>query len=268
MESVHSHPANVVIIDQAFPIPQLGRTRRIWLYMPTGYDEHPDKRYPVIYMHDGQNLFDEATAFGEEWGVGETLNALLAECIIVGIDNGEQRITEYNFHDHEQHGAGEGRQYMAFIVETLKPYIDAHYRTIASREHTHIAGSSMGGLISLYGALHFAETFGSVGVFSPSLWMVADKLEALHDVAAQHAHLPQRLFLYGGARESGSMLTHIHRLAALLERHTHHKVLVMINPNGDHSEYAWRNMFPHYYEWLSAGTTSVPFDEDLAVAYL
>src|SRR4051812_44062056 len=100
MEATEQHPPNVFVIDEAFHIPQLDRTRRIWLYKPTGYEE-TEKRYPVIYMHDGQNLFEEATAFSAPWGIHEALNTLLAECIIVGIDNSEQRLNEYNFHDHE-----------------------------------------------------------------------------------------------------------------------------------------------------------------------
>ena len=111
---------NVFVIDEAFYRPQLNRTRRIWIYVPQRYNES-DKRYPVIYMHDGQNLFDEATAIAQEWQIDETLNNMLAETIIVGIDNSEYRMNEYNFNDHEEHGSGEGKQYMEFIVHTLKP---------------------------------------------------------------------------------------------------------------------------------------------------
>src|SRR5436309_9793997 len=171
MNSIQHTTVNVSLIDDQFYIPQLNRMRRIWMYYPESYLES-EKKYPVIYMHDGQNLFDQATAFDKEWQVDETLNSLFARCIIVGIDNSEHRMKEYNFNDHEEHGPGEGRQYMEFIATTLKPYIDATFRTKPEREHTHIAGSSMGGLISLYGALHFASIFGGAGIFSPSLWLV------------------------------------------------------------------------------------------------
>src|SRR5215217_4336164 len=150
-----SEPA-VEIIDSEFYMPQLDRTRRIWAYLPEGYYSSED-RYPVIYMHDGQNLFENATAAEEEWYLDENMTAIHAQCIIIGIDNGEEkRATEYNFRDNEKFGCGEGRKYIEFIVETLKPVIDEKLRTLTDREHTHIAGSSLGGLISFYGAMYFA----------------------------------------------------------------------------------------------------------------
>ena len=105
MQKTTHSAVNVEVIDECFYMPQLDRNRRIWVYKP-GHYFRSEKRYPVIYMHDGQNLFDEAVAFGEEWGIDETLNTLLAECIIVAIDNSENRMTEYNFHDHEEFGKG------------------------------------------------------------------------------------------------------------------------------------------------------------------
>lgn len=253
MEAIQSRTANVSVIDEAFDIPQLDRTRRIWLYKPAGYDD-TDKHYPVVYMHDGQNLFDQATAFGEAWGIDEALNSMLADCIIVGIDNGEElRLREYNFHDHEDHGPGEGRSYIAFIAYTLKPFIDATFRTRPEREHTHLAGSSMGGLISLYGALHYADTFGGAGVFSPSLWIAPDAAAELKEIAEAQAAHPQRFYFYGGAREGGDMLLHLNNMAGLLRQYGHYEVAVTIDPEGDHSEYRWRNVFPHYYAWLAQG---------------
>ena len=106
-DTLHTAAPNVWVMDDAFNIPQLGRTRRIWIYLPHNYHES-EENYPVIYMHDGQNLFDQATAFDKEWGIDETLNSLLARCIIVGIDNSEHRMKEYNFNDHDAHGPGEG----------------------------------------------------------------------------------------------------------------------------------------------------------------
>ena len=239
---------NVFVIDEAFYIPQLNRTRRIWMYVPQEYN-HTNKRYPVIYMHDGQNLFDEATAMGEEWQIDETLNSMLAETIIVGIDNSEYRMSEYNFHHHE----GEGRKYMEFIVHTLKPFIDKNFRTNPGREYTQLAGSSMGGLISFYGAIHFAETFGGAGVFSPALWVVEDAMYELKQVAKKKRHLPQRFYFYGGAAEGGNMLTHISNITSLLDELPQFNINVEIDPDGEHSEYYWRNKFPNYYLWLTEG---------------
>lgn len=243
---------NVDVIDENFYIPQLDRHRRIWLYRPPEY-YYTEKHYPVVYMHDGQNLFDEASAFGEEWAVDKTLNFMSAECLIVGIDNCEHRLREYNFNCHEEYGEGEGRQYMQFIVEHLKPFIDKNFRTKTEREHTYLAGSSMGGLISLYGALHHAETFGGAGVFSPSLWLAPNAAEELRPLAEQHAQYPQRFYFYGGAKEGDNMVEHITKVADMLQQFPYYRVHMAINPEGDHSEFHWRNKFPEYYAWLVGG---------------
>ena len=250
MEKTQHSALNVEVIDEAFYIPQLDRSRRIWVYKPGGYYQ-TDKRYPVIYMHDGQNLFDEANAFGEEWGIDETLNTLLGECIIVGIDNSEHRMTEYNFHDHKEFGKGEGRKYIEFIVKTLKRVIDINFRTRADREHTHIAGSSMGGLISLYGAMYHPETFGGAGIFSPSLWLIPEAKDEFKPLAAANMLFPQRFYFYGGAKEGDNMVDHIDTIANLLKEYSNYAVDVEIDPEGEHKEYHWRNKFADYYTWLS-----------------
>ncbi|MFN2396927.1 MAG: alpha/beta hydrolase-fold protein, partial [Bacteroidales bacterium] len=147
---------NVHIINEAFYMPQLDRNRRIWIYLPPDYDQ-TQKNYPVIYMHDGQNLFDVETSFMGEWEVDETLNDLAARGynvpIVVGIDNGgNHRANEYlPYFFSNLNAGGEGDEYMEFIVETLKPFIDNEYRTLPDRENTGIIGSSLGGVISLYG---------------------------------------------------------------------------------------------------------------------
>jgi len=247
--TLHTADPNVWVMDEAFDIPQLGRTRRIWIYHPKNYHEL-EERYPVIYMHDGQNLFDQATAFDKEWEVDETLNTLFARCIIVGIDNSEHRMREYNFNDHEEHGPGEGRQYMEFIATTLKPYIDANFRTRPEREYTHIAGSSMGGLISLYGALHFASIFGGAGIFSPSLWLVPDVVNELQPIAAQQEAYPQQFYFYGGAREGCNMVENIGKVVDMLAQYPHYELTIEIDGKGEHSEEHWREKFANYYQWL------------------
>ena len=170
----HTARASVQVLDTAFAMPQLGRTRRIWIYLPPDYATS-GKRYPVLYMHDGQNLFDAATSYAGEWGIDESLDSLAARgdrgVIVVGIDNGsEQRMNEYSPWRHPQSGGGEGDRYVQFLVQTLKPFIDRRFRTLPDREHTGVMGSSMGGLISLAAAFRHPEVFGRVGVFSPSLW--------------------------------------------------------------------------------------------------
>ena len=241
---------NVEIIDENFYMPQLDRHRRIWIYKPVGYGQS-DRRYPVIYMHDGQNLFDEATAFGDEWCVDETLNEMNAGCIVIGVDSGEKRLTEYNFRDHEEHGEGEGFKYATFIAETLKPFVDENFATLPGREHTFIAGSSMGGLISLYIAVYFPHVFGGAGVFSPSLWLLPDAREEL-EVVVQQAQLHQRIFLYGGAKED-DMLQHIDAIGTLLHQQPNYEVEIVVDPEGEHAEYRWRQVFPLFYKWMEKG---------------
>jgi predicted alpha/beta superfamily hydrolase len=158
-----------------FHSPQLDNDRTIAVDLPPGYNEHPDQRYPVLYMHDGQNVFDAKTSFiGVEWRADETAEQLIRDkkvppFIIVGIYNNADRISEYTPLADAARGGGRGDAYLAFIVETLKPFIDKTYRTQSEPEHTGIAGSSLGGLISLYAVYHCPDVFGMAGVMSPYL---------------------------------------------------------------------------------------------------
>ena len=131
------------ILSDAFDMPQLGRARRVWLYLPPDYESNPERRYPVLYMHDGQNVFDEATSYAGEWGVDETLDAMHAagelSVIVVAVDHGvERRFDEYSPWNNAQYGGGEGDEYVDFLVETLKPYVDAHYRTLPDRANARV----------------------------------------------------------------------------------------------------------------------------------
>jgi metallo-beta-lactamase class B len=241
--------ANVKIIDTAFYMPQLKRSRRIWLYLPTGYSK-TRKHFPVVYMHDGQNLFDESSAFGEEWQVDETLDNMRAKCIIVGIDNGrERRLTEYNFHDNDKFGKGEGAKYVDFIVDTLKPYIDTTYRTLGDRANTFTAGSSMGGLISFYAALHSPETFGGAGVFSPSFWLVPDIAKDVAHRIRRHT-IEQHYFFYAGGKEGEGMVENVEAVTEVLKGTKHIKCHTIIDPEGEHSEATWRTQLPPFYKWV------------------
>jgi predicted alpha/beta superfamily hydrolase len=246
----------VIIFDPAFYIPQLDRTRRIWLCLPLGYNES-EQRYPVIYMHDGQNLFDNNTAAGQEWYLDETLAAIGGECIIVGIESGaEKRATEYNFRDSEEFGEGEGRKYLEFITQTLKPVIDEKLRTLPDRDHTFIAGSSLGGLISFYGAMYFPETFGGAGIFSPSFWLVPDITEEMKSVAAQNIQFPQHFYFYGALQEDEKMLKYIEEIAALLSQYPNYKIFLDLHEFGEHSEGYWGQRFSDYYHWIAVNWKS------------
>ncbi|OGX86540.1 hypothetical protein BEN47_12870 [Hymenobacter lapidarius] len=202
--------ANVSVISTTFEMPQLGRTRRVWLYLPPGYATS-GRRYPVLYMQNGQNVFDKLTAFAGEWGVDEALNLLNTNgqdptgCIVVAVDNGgASRLNEYSPWNNPQNGGGQGDLYLDFLVQTLKPYIDTNYRTLANRENTGIAGSSMGALIATYAALRHPAVFGKVGVFSPAYWFAAQPLFAY---VHQHPANPNtRFYFVSGTGESTTMV--------------------------------------------------------------
>jgi len=242
--------AHVIVMDTAFNIPQLGRTRRIWLYLPEGYNTS-SKKYPVLYMHDGQNLFNNATSAYGEWGVDEFLDSLknLQRYIVVGIGNGlVKRMNEYNPYTFADFGKGEGDAYVDFIVNTLKPYIDQHYKTKINKKNTSIAGSSMGGLISLYAVLKYPKIFGAAGIFSPAFWTASGIDSAVFNNSKA---VRSKLFFYAGGKESERMIPDMQRIETLIKEHSHAKVKEEIDANAQHNEAAWQKHFPSFYKWLA-----------------
>jgi predicted alpha/beta superfamily hydrolase len=247
---------NVHVLPTPFVLPGLNRERTVRIYLPPGY-ETSQRRYPVLYMHDGQNLFDDASAYAGEWEVDEALNALAKsralKLIVVGIDNGgAQRIHELNAWDNPEYGKGEGAEYMAFIVEVLKPWVDEHYRTRSDRRHTGIMGSSLGGLISSYAISRYPQVFGAAGIFSPAYWFAPP---VFADTEARPPPRGERIYFYAGGSESESMLPDMKRMVALLRRTgiPARNLEVRVNPVGRHNEAAWRAEFPRAVEWLFRG---------------
>jgi predicted alpha/beta superfamily hydrolase len=243
----------VRIIDTAFNMPQLGRKRKVWVYLPKGYATS-SKIYPVLYMHDGQNLFNEQTAPFGEWGVDEALDSLQQktgkECIVVGIDNGGmKRMTEYNPYDNAKEGKGEGNQYIEFIVKTLKPYIDSKYKTKKGPENTFIAGSSMGGLISFYAMLKYPDVFSAGGIFSPSFWIAPEVFTDAEKFTTTATQMP-RFYMYAGKMEPANMVTNNEKMAELLKKNQRYSIRLITDPLGRHSEKTWRQEFPSFYMWL------------------
>jgi predicted alpha/beta superfamily hydrolase len=244
----------VEVLPTPFTIPQLDRQRTVRLYLPPSYGQG-DKRYPVIYMHDGQNLFDDATSYAGEWGVDETLDKLAAEkgfeAIVIGIDNGaEKRMNELNPWAHPRFGPGEGEAYLAFIVDTLKPWVDSRYRTQTDPAHTAIIGSSMGGLISDYAIHRYPGVFGRAGVVSPAYWTAP----AVYDYAQSHP-LPAgaRVYFSMGGRE-GDAIPDVQRMHALMaaQRPEPGAVTLSIIPGDEHNEKAWRALLPQVIAFLFA----------------
>lgn len=242
---------NVHLVDTSFYIPQLLRYRRVMIYLPESYNRS-NKTYPVLYMHDGQNVFDEITAFAGEWGVDEaldTMNAQYGETIVVTIDNSsEKRINEYCPYDMQQFGKGEGNQYVDFLVHTLMPYINRHYKTKRSAKYTSIAGSSMGGLISFYALLKYPNKFGAAGVFSPAFW-VAPALK--EDIEKKAKKVKGRMYFFAGKQESEHMVTDMLGVFEQMTRLSKADITTVIRAEGKHDEATWRHEFPIFYQWLS-----------------
>ncbi len=255
--------SNVSSFD--FFIPQLNRNRRIWLYLPPDY-ETSNANYPVLYMQDGQNVFDVSTSFSGEWEVDESLNSLFDNgddgIIVVAIDNGgANRINEYSPWVNPSYGGGEGDEYIDFIVETLKPYIDENYRTLSDRTNTGIMGSSLGGLISMYAAIEHQDVFSRAGIFSPSFWFTD---ECYAQVSNTGKEADMRIYLLAGEQESASMVPDLYAMynTLLNAGFSQDELFITTHPDGQHSEWYWRREFPDAYEWLFADnvTSTTPPD--------
>lgn len=242
----------VQILDTAFFIPQLNKFRRIWIYLPEDYADSRE-RYPVLYMHDGQNVFEDSSSFSGEWGVDEYLDTTKARrSIIVAVDHGgKDRIAEYCPYDMERFGKGAGVQYVDFITKTLRPFINKKYRTKRCRKNTFIAGSSMGGLISMYALLKYPRVFGGAGVFSPAFW-VGPKI--FDEIRSEGKRLRSRIFLYAGIQEGEMMVPHTMKALELLDKFSRARIRTVIRQEGKHNEARWRKEFPGFYEWtISSG---------------
>jgi predicted alpha/beta superfamily hydrolase len=244
---------NVEIIDTDFFIPQLNRSRRVWLYLPPDYNTS-SKRYPVVYMQDGQNLFDVLTSFSGEWKVDESMNDLFKDsdygAIVVGIDNGGgERINEYSPWINPNYGGGEGEAYAEFLVQTLKPHIDSTYRTLPEREYTAIAGSSMGANISMYAGIEYQDVFGKVGIFSPAFWFTDSAY--LH-LASKGITNDLRVYFVAGQNESSGMIADMMEMYdALVDAGQEASEMYFLSePDGAHSEWFWAREYPDAYEWL------------------
>ena len=165
-------------LHRAFPSHYLPDKRDLIVYLPPGYDRHPERSYPVLYMQDGQNLFDPRTSFipGRTWAMREHADAATEageaeQLVIVGIYNtGDRRLAEYTHERDWQMGGGEAANYGLMLTRELMPWIASQYRTRTEREQTGLGGSSLGGLVTLYLGLRHAERFGRLAALSPSVW--------------------------------------------------------------------------------------------------
>ncbi|MFK7807068.1 MAG: alpha/beta hydrolase [Saprospiraceae bacterium] len=243
------------VIEEAYAIPQLGRKRRIAALLPHDYEE-TDKKYPVLYLHDGQNLFDPNAPYGN-WGVDKAMAWMaslgLPQVVIIAIDHGNvNRLKEYAPFTNKSVGIAEGKLYLQFLLETLKPYVDKTFRVHTDGANTGIGGSSMGGLISLYAGLNRPEVFSKWMIFSPSLWIAPQMYELTKNF--KNLYFPTALYLYAGGRESQEHLPNVIRLAKKLKREDlreqEFRIQVSLNKEGTHSEHYWGLEFPRAVYWL------------------
>jgi len=268
---LHTASPNVQVIKHDFYIPQLNRTRRVLAYLPPDYHS-TEKSYPVLYAMDGQNLFDSYKTPGGEWNMDESMDQFFSRAnesvIIVAIDNGgEKRIDEYAPWKNPAEGGGEGSLFAAFLTETLKPFIDLHFRTKPGYEHTGIIGSSMGALVSLYTVAAYPDVFGMAAVFSPSLWFSDQWLAFINGKNLSR----QRFFLLAGSGESDRMEPDLLQLYYSLIRSGTAKsnIYLDLQKDGQHNEWFWGKSFQKALEWLyydRAGSNS-PASAPVRVAY-
>ena len=222
--------------------PERDNTRDIFVYVPPSY-ETSDKRYPVLYMQDGQNLFDPSMAFGAEWQVDEhmeRLSGLGLEALVVGVPNiGDARLDEYSPFVDEKHGGGAGDRYLDFITNTLKPIIDDQFRTKPDCNCTGIAGSSMGALLSIYAFFKRPDVFGFAGVMSPAFWFAHRQIFSMVE---QAPFANGRIYLDVGTGEGEQTVADVRQMHELLLKKGYRPGETMMyveDDDADHSESAW-----------------------------
>ena len=241
--------------------PQLRNRRDILVHLPPSYATDR-RRYPVLYIQDGQNLFDPSASFAGEWEVDETMEEVARvglEAIVVGIPNmGPERCDEYSPWIDAKAGGGRGDGYVAFVANTLKPLIDRSFRTRRGPSHTGIVGSSMGGLISLYALFRRPDVFGSAGVMSPALWFAG---RAIFPYLKRARFVPGRIYLDVGTKEGWGELADVRRLHKVLLKkgyHPNHELLYVIERGAGHNEAAWARRFRLALPFLLRGERPTP----------
>ena len=254
-ERAHTAGPTVRVFTPPLALPGLGVPRNLRIYLPPGYDEGV-QRYPVVYMFDGQNLFDDATSYAGEWGVDEAMDALAREdgiaAIVVGIDHGgERRMQELVPFWDWRFLPNQGEAFLVDVTDGIKPFVDANYRTRPGRADTVVFGSSLGGLEANYAIHHRPDVFSKAGVFSPSFW-ISDAPYA----QARAAGLPAdaRVYLYTGGKEGDTAVDDTGRMAALLRQRPggDANVALHVVEAAEHNEAAWRAEFPRAMRWLFA----------------
>ena len=242
-------------------IPELtgSKTRKAYIYLPRSYKQDPDRHYPVLYMFDGHNVFfDRDATYGKSWGMKDYMDFTRTDLIIAAVECNHSpdfgRLKEYSPYSFKEREfgfiEGKGDITMNWLIGTFKPYIDSNYRTIPDREHTFIAGSSMGGLMSVYALFRYNQVFSRAAALSPSLWVAPGKLEEL----VKTADIAPDTILY---MDYGSREIHGHKqmerkfrrfVSLILERQVF--LTCRIVPEGEHCEACWEKQLPIFMETL------------------
>ncbi len=233
--------------------PQLNKDKTIRIYLPCDY-KISNNNYPVLYMLDAQNLFDNVYSYAGEWGIDEIMDSLcrlnFTASIIVGIDHaGDNRLTEYSPWQNHEYGGGEGDEFSEFVVKTLKPKIDSLYRTLPGRENTAIAGSSMGGLMSTYLVLKYNDIFSKAVIFSPAYWFSNESVSLAENY---NSSLRTQLYFIAGGLEGDEYMNDMVEIFTILKNKNlpRHTFRLTVESQGTHNEGFWRKEFPKAYEWL------------------
>ena len=254
MPGNHTVTKNVFILSNHFEMDSLKRHRRIWICLPNDYSSG-EKTYPVIYMQDGQNLFDQATAFMGEWHIDETMLAMndtVQQSIIIGIDNGgSTRMEEYSYYPNPKYNFdAQGGNYADFIINNLKPFIDQNFRTQPERESTFIGGSSLGALISAFILIENPEVFSGAMLLSPAFWFN----EELFEIAMFHEfNRTYRIYQVASQLEdNGSVVKDMMSFDTYLSSTPNDIIQIksVTREYGAHSEWFWDKEFGEAYMWL------------------
>ena len=232
--------------------------RRVYLYLPESYEREPDRRYPVMYMFDGHNVFfDSDATYGKSWGMNKYMRRSRKQMIIVAVEcnhEGNSRLQEYSPVDFENASLGKiqgkGKAYMQWLVNTLKPFIDSHYRTMPGREYTLIAGSSMGGLMSLYAVCVYNNVFQRAACLSPSIWVDHEKVMAL--LRKSNVLPDTTVYMDYGSKEMANHAANMDALTETANMLLNKKVnlTLRIVPGGEHCEASWERQIPVFMECL------------------
>lgn len=229
-------------------VPQLNGERRIWVYLPEQYNASNDV-FPVMYMFDGQNIFDKESSYAGEWEVDEYLDSIKANHIIVAIDHGnKERLNELTPYKNPEYGGGQGDLFLEFIITRLKPHIDANYRTITNAEGTSIAGASLGGLMAYYAVINHQDVFSKAIALSPSFWINPQIVQLTEATKIKDS---SRFYIVIGADEGELMLSGYQPLLESLisKKLSPSQFYMELVEGGRHNEEFWKAQFKQAYKW-------------------